>query len=74
MSTLSQLTAENAAEIAAAAAAAAQPASFDSDCDAPWCEQQQYREQLMRTPGLYACWRMRQRSAGKTETSTVSSR
>jgi len=25
----------------------------------PWLEQQQYREQLLRAPGLYACWRMR---------------
>jgi hypothetical protein len=25
----------------------------------PWREQQQCREQLMRTPGLYACWCMR---------------
>jgi hypothetical protein len=25
----------------------------------PWREQQQYREQLMRVPGLYACWCMR---------------
>jgi hypothetical protein len=24
-----------------------------------WREQQQFREQLMRVPGLYACWRMR---------------
>jgi hypothetical protein len=24
----------------------------------PWLEQQQYTEQLMRVPGLYACWRM----------------
>ena len=25
----------------------------------PWREQQQCREQLIHTPGLYACWRMR---------------
>jgi hypothetical protein len=25
----------------------------------PWREQQQCREQLIRSPGLYACWRMR---------------
>lgn len=25
----------------------------------PWHEQQQCREQLIRVPGLYACWRMR---------------